>query len=78
MPSPGPIWALPGLPGLLGVKIVKMSFFFSIEETRFQGGHREGIERSGRSGRHKHNHLFSMEVREENFVFANVARSQFS
>jgi hypothetical protein len=45
--------------------------FFSIEKTVFQRGHRERTGRSGRSGRRKHNHLFTREVREKNFVFAD-------
>jgi hypothetical protein len=78
MPSLGAPWDLPALPALPQPNIAQM-LFFSIEETGFQGVHRETTGWAWRSYRSKQNHHFSTELREENYVFADCLRfdSQF-
>jgi hypothetical protein len=57
------LWRLSDLPGIPGPKIVKRLFFYPLV-TGFQGDDREATGRSGRSGRPKHNHVFSRKVRD--------------
>jgi hypothetical protein len=45
---------------------------FSVQKTGSKGDDREVTGRAGRAGRRKQNHVFATEVREKNFVFADV------